>query len=538
MTNPAIITLLQTFNLPGTILAEGLTVGTDMYETQLNNNVVVFGTPGGGKTQGFVKPNIMQMNSNYVVTDPKGNLCDELRPMLEAAGYKVLRLDLVNPLRSNGYNPFRYLRNDEDIDFFVEAIISSGGRFSREPFWDDATAVLLKAIIGLCRAERKMQGISGALTMREVIDALDMAFIGSSGRYPESKNALDDRFEVLVTGVEWQDGKPVQVHEGCYGEEYRTWKRFKQLAPADTTMACVYMEAAGKLTHLTNAGVLSILDAESDPIYFWEMGYFKIALFVVVSDTDRSLDFLTSIFYTQLFKELCRLADDDVPGGDHRLPIPMRVILDDFANQAPIPDFDSLIAAVRSRDIWINVICQANAQLEARYGAAAQTIIGCCDTVMYLGVNDMKTARELSERSDLPVSEIQSLPIGETMVFRRGSSCQVLPRYNLESHCNKAWLASEISKGKAAERGKSATGAKGFPGRKSSHPHKAARERASQPKVKKEAAQGASRSEASSGPDGKAGSSAAGRITTERIIFPAEGELPRSQEGEGNGEAA
>lgn len=313
MTNPAIITLLQTFNLPGTILAEGLTVGTDMYETQLNNNVAVFGTPGGGKTQGFVKPNIMQMNSNYVVTDPKGNLCDELRPMLEAAGYKVLRLDLVNPLRSNGYNPFRYLRNDEDIDFFVEAIISSGGRFSREPFWDDATAVLLKAIIGLCRAERKMQGISGALTMREVIDALDMAFIGSSGRYPESKNALDDRFEVLVTGVEWQDGKPVQVHEGCYGEEYRTWKRFKQLAPADTTMACVYMEAAGKLTHLTNAGVLSILDAESDPIYFWEMGYFKIALFVVVSDTDRSLDFLTSIFYTQLFKELCRLADDDVP---------------------------------------------------------------------------------------------------------------------------------------------------------------------------------------------------------------------------------
>lgn len=525
-------------NLPGTILAEGLTVGTDMYETQLNNNVAVFGTPGGGKTQGFVKPNIMQMNSNYVVTDPKGNLCDELRPMLEAAGYKVLRLDLVNPLRSNGYNPFRYLRNDKDIDFFVEAIISSGGRFLRDPFWDDTTAVLLKAIIGLCRAERKMQGVSEDLTMREVIDALDMAFIGSSGRYPGSKNALDDRFEVLVTGVKWQDGKPVQIHEGCHGEEYRTWKRFKQLAPADTTMACVYMEAAGKLTHLTNAGVLSILDAESDPIFFWEMGYCKIALFVVVSDTDRSLDFLTSIFYTQLFKELCRIADNDVPGGDHRLPIPMRVILDDFANQAPIPDFDSLIAAVRSRDIWINVICQANAQLEARYEAAAQTIIGCCDTVMYLGVNDMKTARELSERSDLPVSEIQSLPIGETMIFRRGSACQVLPRYNLESHCNKAWLASEIRKRKAAEREKGATGAKGFPGRKNAHPRKAAGERTSQPKAKKEAVQGAGRSETGVGPDGKAGSSTAGRITTERIVFPAEGELPRSQEGDSSGEAA
>ena len=441
-------------NLPGTILADGLVVGTDMHKTQLNNNVAVFGTPGGGKTQGFVKPNIMQMNSNYVVTDPKGNLCDEMRPMLEAAGYKVMRLDLVDPSRSNGYNPFEYLRGDEDVDFFVEAIIESTGRFSRDPFWDDTTAVLLKALIGLCREDRKARGIGGALTMRDIIDALDLAFIGPCGKYPGSKSALDDRFSVLESGVEWQGGKPVQVYEGRYGDACRTWQRFKQLAPADNTTACVYMEAAGKLTHLANAGVLSILDGGDDSISFWKMGYFKVALFVVVSDTDRSLDFLTSIFYTQLFKELCRIADAGAPGAAHRLPIPMRVILDDFANQAPIPSFDSVIAAVRSRDIWINVICQANAQLEARYGAAAQTIIGCCDTVMYLGVNDMQTARELSARSDLPVSEIQSLPIGEAMIFRRGSACRVLPRYDPSMHCNKAFLASELRKRRAAEAAK------------------------------------------------------------------------------------
>lgn len=121
-------------DLPGTILAEGVTVSTDIYETQLNNNMVVFGTPGGGKTEGVVKPNVMQLNSSYVITDPKGNLYDELGPMLRAAGYKVQRLDLVRPGMSNGYNPFAYLRNDDDVDFFVEALINSTGRFSRDPF--------------------------------------------------------------------------------------------------------------------------------------------------------------------------------------------------------------------------------------------------------------------------------------------------------------------------------------------------------------------------------------------------------------------
>lgn len=121
-------------DLPGTILAEGITVGTDMYKTQLNNNIAVFGVSGAGKTDGPVKSNIMQMNSSYVVTDPKGNLYDELAPMLCAAGYEVKLLDLVNPERSNGYNPFECLRSDEDIDFFVEAIIASTGRWERDPF--------------------------------------------------------------------------------------------------------------------------------------------------------------------------------------------------------------------------------------------------------------------------------------------------------------------------------------------------------------------------------------------------------------------
>ena len=438
-------------DLPGTILAEGVTVSTDMYETQLNNNVVVFGTPGGGKTEGVVKPNVMQLNSSYVITDPKGNLCDELGPMLRAAGYKVQRLDLVRPGMSNGYNPFAYLRNDDDVDFFVEALINSTGRFSRDPFWDDSTAVLFKALIGYLRAMREIAENDDPITMRELVDLLDEAFFATDGRGANCRNALDDAFERLRTGIKWDRGNPVRTHSPYRGEGTKAWQRFKQLAPAVETTACIYMEAAGKLTHLANSGVLSILDGDYDPIRFEDIGKRKTALFVVVSDTNRSLDFLTSIFYTQLFKELCRVADG-MPETGYRLPVPVRVILDDFANQAPIPNFETIIAAVRSRDIWITLICQATAQLEARYSAAAQTIVGCCDTVLYLGVNDIKTARELSERADMPVSEVQSQPIGQVMIFRRGSACQIAQRFSARQHVNGKWLESEKRKERVAKR--------------------------------------------------------------------------------------
>lgn len=273
-------------DLPGTILAEGVTVSTDMHETQLNNNVVVFGTPGGGKTEGVVKPNVMQLNSSYVITDPKGNLCDELGPMLRAAGYKVQRLDLVRPGMSNGYNPFAYLRNDDDVDFFVEALINSTGRFSRDPFWDDSTAVLFKALIGYLRAMREIAENDDPITMRELVDLLDEAFFATDGRGANCRNALDDAFERLRTGIKWDRGNPVRTHAPYRGEGTKAWQRFKQLAPAVETTACIYMEAAGKLTHLANSGVLSILDGDYDPIRFEDIGKRKTALFVVVSDTD------------------------------------------------------------------------------------------------------------------------------------------------------------------------------------------------------------------------------------------------------------
>ncbi len=425
--------------IPETILADGVSFSTDTRKTRLNNNVIVFGTPGSGKTRSIVEPNILQANSSFVVTDPKGSLYDELWPGLRAAGYEIKCLNLVRPGESWGYNPFTYMRTDEDLDFLAEAIVGSTGRFEREPFWDDATVLLLKAVIRFCKELHEFADADGEMTMREVLSLLDMCSFPAD---PASRaaSAADQLFEELRTGIYWIDGEPQRRNEGRKDSEAcALWRRFQQIAPAKETAACIMMEAHGKLAHLASSGILGILDGK-DSIDFRELGRRKTALFVIVSDVDRSLDFLTSIFYSQLFKELCDEADRVRAKLGHRLKVPVRVILDDFANQAQIPSFDSIIAGVRSREIWVTVVCQATAQLEACYGAAAATIVGCCDSAVYLGVNDMGTAKELSARADIPIDEAFSLPLGEAFVFQRGSECKRVPLYDVESHPNYAFF--------------------------------------------------------------------------------------------------
>ena len=416
-----------------TIHAEGLALPTDMYETQLNNNVLLIGTPGAGKTQGWVKPNVLQMNSSYVVTDPKGSLIGDVGQALEDSGYRVWSLNLASPGKSSvSYNPFSHIRSEEDVRALAHSIVySHGERESNDPFWDNSAEILLMALAELVREEEARGGeVASIPCMAEAMDDYFYAARGQVG----AANRLVERFEQIRTGLVWDGQKHVQREARPDSPACRLWSQFQAITEVETTMRCILMEAISHLAPFRTKEVAAIISS-GDQVSFAALGTTKCALFVVVSDTDRSLDPLVSILYTQMFRELCRLADSALcEDAGHRLPVPVRVILDDFANIGTVKDFDSVIAAVRSRDIWITVVCQSVGQLASKYGKAATTIAECCDTTIYLGSNSLATMRELSERADIPVSEVQTIPVGELYAFVRGRAPVRTARYNVADH--------------------------------------------------------------------------------------------------------
>lgn len=424
-------------DLPGTIIAEGVSHGTDMYKTHLNNNVIVFGTPGGGKTYGIVKPNLLQMNSSYVVLDPKGNLVKEFRGVLEAAGYEVQCLNFTNARESVHWNPFDLVRTEEDLQSVLGTLVYAEGATLKDPFWDLSSQMLLKTVAQFSQA------INPRLTLRDILRWLDVMNEPATLCDGQLSRRYMDRFdEIIECWAKGQTGSDALPEDCCRADArlrqklVAQWRQIKMVSRVPETFACIKITLLAKVARMRTDELLNVLDGGPDSIDIASIGKRKTAVFVVVSDMDHDLDALVSVFYTQLFKELCRVADEECDNNDNRLPVPVRVIMDDFANQAPVPNFDSVIAAARSRDIWLMPICQATSQLEQRYGAAAATIIGCCDTAVYIGVNDMGTARELSLRSNIPVDKIQSLPLGQALVFTRGTGCQRARSYDLKGHPN------------------------------------------------------------------------------------------------------
>lgn len=417
----------------GTIIADGIVNPTEMYRPNaINNNVIVFGTVGSGKTRSIVKPNLLQMDSSYVVTDPKGNLIKEVGPVLKQAGYQIQCLNLCNPVKSMRWNPFDLAETSQDLVSISNSLIYSDGK-SNDPFWDHASSNLLVALASFSRA------FNGKASFRDILHWLDFYALPPINRDGYS-NRLDETITTWALGkrTSLSDPEPSDLEERQM--VLRRWKAFTALAKAQETIACVVGEVDAHLSRINLPELLDLLDGGEDAIDIRALATRKTALFVVVSDTDPSLDFLVSIFYRQLFKELCRIADEECDANHNRLPVPVRVILDDFANQAQIPDFAKGIASYRSRDIWVMPICQAMSQLENHYGQSAQTIISCCDTVVYLGVNDTRTAQELSARTDIPLEQIQSLPIGEALVFVRGQKWRRAKLYDLTTHPNYRFL--------------------------------------------------------------------------------------------------
>ena len=339
-----------------------------------NKNVLVIGGSGSGKTRFYVKPNLMQMHSSYCVTDPKGTIVLECGKMLEDNGYEIKILNTINFKKSMKYNPFAYLRSEKDILKLVQTIIANTkgeGERAGEDFWVKAEKLYYTALIGYIFYEAPREEKNFA-TLLDMIDASEVREDDET-----YMNPIDRLFEALE--------KKEPTHFAV-----KQYKKYK--LAAGKTAKSILISCGARLAPFDIRELRELMS--EDELELDTLGDRKTALFVIISDTDDTFNFVVSIMYSQLFNLLCDKADD-VYGG--RLPVHVRCLLDEFANIGLIPKFEKLIATIRSREISASIILQAQSQLKAIYKDNADTIVGNCDSTLFLGGKEKTTLKELSE---------------------------------------------------------------------------------------------------------------------------------------------
>ena len=380
------------------ILAQDQYYSLDCFNTKLNNNVLAVGTSGAGKTRSLVEPNLLQATGSYVVSDPKGNLYGKYRSYLEEKGYRVLKLDFTDPKNSEQYNFFKYIHTAQDIVKIAHMMIyqeKNGGH--ADPFWDQAAQLLVQACIAyvvetMTPARRNFEVVMKLISMCQI---------------DENDSSSDTPLDILMWDLEKADSNSYAV---------KTYKKFR--VAADKTLKSILISVNARIGLFDVPEINEML--KSDSIDIASIGDKKTALFVVVSDTDRSLDGLVNIFFSQTMNELCHHADKECK--DNMLSVPTRFILDDFATNVKINEFPRMIASIRSRGISTMLMIQAESQLTEAYGNDGKTIIGNCDTYIYMGGNDVETAKAVADRCDMPVKKILNMPVGTNWIFRRGQA--------------------------------------------------------------------------------------------------------------------
>lgn len=339
-----------------------------------NKNVLVIGGSGSGKTRFFVKPNLMQMHSSYVVTDPKGTIVLECGKMLENHGYEIKILNTINFKKSMKYNPFAYLKSEKDILKLVQTIIANTkgeGDKAGEDFWVKAEKLYYTALIGYIYYEAPRE----EKNFKTLLDMIDASEVREDDE--NYMNPIDRLFEALE--------KKHPTHFAV-----KQYKKYK--LAAGKTAKSILISCGARLAPFDIEELRELMS--EDEMALDTIGDKKTALFVIISDTDDTFNFVVSIMYSQLFNLLCDKADD-VYGG--RLPVHVRFLLDEFANIGLIPKFEKLIATIRSREISASIILQSQSQLKAIYKDHADTIIGNCDSTLFLGGKEKTTLKELSE---------------------------------------------------------------------------------------------------------------------------------------------
>lgn len=407
------------------ILAAGELRDNNTWNSGLNNNDLIIGPTGAGKTRNYIKPNLLQCQESVIVTDTKGSLLDEVGPDLAARGYRILSIDFADLGRPGpgacGYNPLDYIRYNPDTGRWSEQdIMSIAGALvpvesKNDPFWDYSAQMYAACMIGYV-----------------------MECLPPEERTLESVMTLFRSMEYDRSNSNFENGSQFGrlLHElGQENPNSFAWRKFctfRGNASAEKMHESIRGILASRMDILTFDAAVSLY-TRKNRVDFASLGKERTALFLTVSDTDRSLDRLVNLFYTQAFQALCSSADRDYPG--HRLPVPVRFMLDDFAAGTIIPDFDNLTSVIRSREISVSIVIQSLTQLEGLYGKAkAMTIMNNCDNCLYLGGQDVNTARTMAEKLNRPANAILTLPLGSAYLFTRGQAAKQVEKYDLKTH--------------------------------------------------------------------------------------------------------
>ncbi len=337
-----------------------------------NKNVLTVGSAGSGKTRFFVTPNIMQKNSSYVITDPKGTIIENVGTMLEKDGYNIKILNLINTKKSMHYNPLSYVHTELDVLKFGNMLVeSTKSADEKADFWVKAERLLYQALVGLIIFEAPDE----EKTMDTLIQLLNASEVSEEDE--NAQNAVDMIFEDLE-------------NENPEHFAVRQYKKYK--LAAGKSAKSILISCGVRLSPFDIAEIREL--TSSDDMQLDKLGDRKSAMFCITSDTDTSLNFIAAFLYMQMFNILCTVADDKYHGS---LPVHVRCIFDEFRNIGKIPMFETLIATIRSRNISACPILQTKSQLKALYKDDAETIAGCCDSMLFLGGQEKSTLKDLSE---------------------------------------------------------------------------------------------------------------------------------------------
>ena len=356
------------------IFTQNVRMGLDGRKHRRNLNTVVVGGSGAGKTRFYAKPNLCQANTSFTVLDPKGELLRSTGHLLRQKGYEVRVLDLLNMEKSHCYNPFVYLRNDNDVQRLVTNLFKSTtpkGSQSNDPFWDTAASMLLLALIFYLKYEAPPDEQNFPMVM-EMLRAADVR-----EDCDEYTSPLDELFERL----EMRNPDHIAVK---YYKDYHSGSA--------KTLKSIQITLAARLEKF-NLSSLAALTA-TDELDLPSLGEKKVALFALIPDNDTSFNFLVSILYTQLFQQLFYLADHKYGGS---LPVPVHFLMDEFSNVSLPEDFSKILAVMRSRNVYVSIILQNVAALKALFEKEWESILGNCDEFLYLGGNETSTHKLISE---------------------------------------------------------------------------------------------------------------------------------------------